>query len=258
MNRRGLLTGAALAGVAGVVGGVGGFEAAQAADRGTGRCARPEYDTGAVGVDLLWRVRTDRREVALTFDDGPDPEWTPQVLDLLGEHGADATFFVVGERVERHPALLRRAAAEGHEIGNHTWSHTRLDRCDHDHARSQLRRAHDAIATVTGKAPRLFRPPWGVIDPVGLLAAAEAEYQVVLWSALIRGRAPQQDLARTLDAVTPGTVILGHDGGPTPRQELMTAFGTLLARLTADGYRFVTLTALQSPTAGLPAPPPSG
>lgn len=200
---------------------------------------------GAVGVDLLWRVKTERREVALTFDDGPDPEWTPRVLDLLRRHRARATFFVVGERVRRHPELVRRAVAEGHEIGNHTWSHRRLDRCERDRADEQLRRGGAAIAAVTGEQPRLFRPPWGLIDPVGLLAAAERGYQVVLWSGLIRGRSPERDLDRTLASLTPGAVILGHDGGTTPRPELISAFDRLLERLSADGYRFVTVSGLR-------------
>jgi peptidoglycan/xylan/chitin deacetylase (PgdA/CDA1 family) len=245
MKRRTVLTGA-LAGAAGVASSVGGFEAAEEFGQRSKRCARPaEGSTGAVDVDLMWRAGTDRREVALTFDDGPDPQWTPQVLDMLRRHSARATFFVVGKRVERYPELVRRAVAEGHEIGNHTWSHERLDECDRGRAVAQLRRGAAAITAVTGRAATLFRPPWGVIDPVGLLAAAEAGYQVVLWSALIRGRAPGADLDRTVATVTPGAVILGHDGGSTPRAELMSAFDSLLTQLTADGYRFVTVTALQ-------------
>jgi peptidoglycan/xylan/chitin deacetylase (PgdA/CDA1 family) len=240
-----VLTGGALAGVAGIASSVGGFEAARAtAPRGC-RSSRPADGTvGAVGVDLLWRVRTARREVALTFDDGPDPAWTPQVLELLARHRARATFFVVGERVERHPELVRRTVAEGHEVGNHSWSHARLDRCGRSRVAAELRRAGDVIERVTGERTTLFRPPWGLIDPVGLLAAAEGGYRVVLWSALIRGKAPTEDLRRTVATVTPGAIILGHDGGPTPRPRLITAFDALLHRLTADGYRFVTVSAL--------------
>jgi peptidoglycan/xylan/chitin deacetylase (PgdA/CDA1 family) len=245
MNRRTVLTGSALAGVVGVASSAVGWEAAHAVDQGADRCARPvEGLVGSVGLDVVWRVRTDRREVALTFDDGPDPEWTPQVLELLRRHRAKATFFMVGERVQRHPELARRAVAEGHEVGNHSWGHVRLDRCDRTEARDQVRRADAAIAAVTGTAPTLFRPPWGLIDPVGLLAAAEAGHRVVLWSALIRGRAPQSDLQRTVAHITPGAIILGHDGGPTPRPELITAFDALLGKLTADGYRFVTVSGL--------------
>lgn len=245
MNRRTVLTGSAFATVVGVAGSTVGWEAAHAVDRGDNRCARPvEGLVGAVSLDTVWRVRTDRREVALTFDDGPDPKWTPHVLQLLRRHRAHATFFMVGERVRRHPELARRVIAEGHEIGNHSWTHVRLDHCDRTEARDQVRRADGAIAAVTGTTPTLFRPPWGLIDPVGMLAAAEAGHRVVLWSSLIRGRTPQSDLQRTVAHTTPGAIILGHDGGPTPRAELMTAFDALLGKLTADNYRFVTVSRL--------------
>lgn len=243
-----MLTGSALAGL---VGSVGAFETARATGPAAVRSARPaDGIASAVGVDLTWRVRTGRREIALTFDDGPDPEWTPQVLTMLRRHGAKATFFVIGRHVERHPELVRRTVGEGHEIGNHTWSHAHLDRCNADKVREQLGRGSAAIAAVTGVRPRLFRPPRGIIGPVGLLAAAEADQAIVLWSTLIRGRSPWSDLDRVVASITPGSIVLGHDGGPTPRQELMLAIDQLLSRLGDQGYRFVTVSALR---AGTPA-----
>ncbi len=239
-----MLTGSALAGL---VGSVGAFETARKTGPVAVRSARPADGTaGTVGVDLTWRVRTGRREVALTFDDGPDPEWTPQVLAMLKRHRAKATFFVIGRHVERHPELVRRAVGEGHEIGNHTWSHAHLDRCNAGKVREQLERGSAAIAAVTGVRPTLFRPPRGIIGPVGLLAAAEAGQPIVLWSTLIRGKSPWRDLAQVVASITPGSIVLGHDGGPTPRQELMMAFDQLLRRLSDDGYRFVTVSALRA------------
>jgi len=99
-----------------------------------------------------------RRLVALTFDDGPS-EWTAPILDVMKEHGARATFFVIGEAIEGRESVLRRTAAEGHEIGNHTWSHPALTTIPLDRVREELDFAGDTIERVLGARPRLFRPP---------------------------------------------------------------------------------------------------
>ncbi len=103
--------------------------------------------------------------IALTFDDGPDATTTPQLLDILKEKGVKATFFVLGQRVEANPAIVARAAAEGHEIGNHSYDHKFFTRIGADGVKSQIERTNAAIEAATGKKPTLVRPPYGNTDP---------------------------------------------------------------------------------------------
>ncbi|MBM3662325.1 MAG: polysaccharide deacetylase family protein [Actinobacteria bacterium] len=110
---------------------------------------------------VWWSVPTRNPRYSLTFDDGPDPLFTPRVLDALREAGARATFFMMGTMLERHPDLGRRVVDEGHEVGNHTWSHENLAFLDEVDIRSQLERAHAASTDTLGVTPRWFRPPGG-------------------------------------------------------------------------------------------------
>lgn len=138
--------------------------------------------------------------IALTFDDGP-AEWTEPILDVLAEHFALATFFVIGSAVERHPDLIRRMAAEGHEIGNHTWSHPKLARdCDDDRVRDELARTNTVLAEITGRAPLRFRAPHYDVDD------------------RIRAIASELDLVHTRGDVTP------PDWDPRCRAPYITTF----------------------------------
>lgn len=197
--------------------------------------------TGALGTQVVWHAAPDDRRVALTFDDGPDPRWTPRVLELLARHRVPATFYVVGERAERHADLLRRTVAAGHEIGNHTWSHTDLCRAAPEVVREELSRTAEVVERLTGTAPASVRPPWGYVDAVGLLAAARLGCDVVLWSELIRASAAEDDLAQALRDVRPGSVVLAHDGGPTPTAGELDAVERLVVGLLEDGYAFSTV-----------------
>jgi peptidoglycan/xylan/chitin deacetylase (PgdA/CDA1 family) len=200
--------------------------------------------TGALGTRVVWHAAPEARRVALTFDDGPDPRWTPLVLALLARHHVPATFYVVGKRADRHLDLLRRTAAEGHEIGNHTWSHADLCRAAPDVVREELVRTAELVERSTGVAPASVRPPWGHVDAVGLLAAAELGCDVVLWSELVRAGAAESDLAASLRDVRPGSVVLAHDGGPTPTTGELDAVERLVVGLQEDGYAFTTVAAL--------------
>src|SRR5438876_8343278 len=108
-------------------------------------------------------VHVDGPYIALTFDDGPSAKLTPRLLDLLAAHHIKATFFVIGENVSEHPEIVARAAREGHQIGNHSWSHPNFGKMSDDNVRSQLRRTDDSIKNATGKRPTLMRPPYGSI-----------------------------------------------------------------------------------------------
>ena len=123
-------------------------------------------------------------EVALTFDDGPNPAWTPRLLDALASHGVKATFFMLGSRAEAEVALVRRVAAEGHLIGNHSWSHLNLAVTGAERVREELRRTSETLAQITGAPVKFFRPPFGARRPAVMRIARELGLTPVLWNAM--------------------------------------------------------------------------
>jgi peptidoglycan/xylan/chitin deacetylase (PgdA/CDA1 family) len=153
--------------------------------------------------------------VYLTFDDGPDVEWTPRILDALAAARTRATFFVVGQAVRAAPSLLRRVAAEGHGIGNHSYAHRHPWTLREAEARREVRDGAAAIADVLGQEPRLFRPPHGRIRGCMVEEAAQGGQRTVLWSLSAvdwgpLGRAPR--IAARLRRAAPGDIVLMHDG----------------------------------------------
>ena len=254
MDRRALLLG-------GFAATVGAVSAGAAVDtlRPSGespRSTRPHGATErALVARVVWHTAPGTRQVALTFDDGPSTRWTPQVLDMLARHGVPATFFVVGSRAQEHSALVSRAFDAGHEIGNHTWTHADLCRISPAKVNDELQRTAEVVERLTGRAPSVIRPPWGYIDAVGLMAAAQLDCDVVLWSELIQADDAAQDLARTLRDVRVGSVVLAHDGGPTPTPAELRAVDALIGGLVQRGYTFGTVGELlaEQPV----APPPS-
>lgn len=161
--------------------------------------------------------------VSITFDDGPNPEYTPQLLDALKEKGVKASFFCVGMHVEKYPEVARRIVNEGHDIGNHTYSHKDMVPATRRVIESQVRRTDAAIRTTTGIATRLFRPPRGLYSgTVRRIVVDEFGHQLVLWtvSALDwRRLTPRQIVRRVARYVRPGAIILFHDSGALLRRE---------------------------------------
>jgi peptidoglycan/xylan/chitin deacetylase (PgdA/CDA1 family) len=160
---------------------------------------------------------TLRRAVALTFDDGPDPAYTPDVLRILRRFRAKATFFVVGVNAMAHPGLIRDCLEAGHEIGNHTLDHPDLARLDRAEVAAQIRGGEDAIVASGAPRPHLFRPPKGRSDAI-VHEFAEAEgYETFLWHVclerFVRQLGIEQGVRELLEQVGPGTIILAHDGG---------------------------------------------
>jgi peptidoglycan/xylan/chitin deacetylase (PgdA/CDA1 family) len=162
------------------------------------------------------RFRTGGPEAALTFDDGPDPEVTPRILDLLAEAGVRASFFVVGERAERHPDLVRRIAQEGHAVGNHSWSHAWLPFCGARRMRAELLRCQELLGDLLGQAPTMIRPPYGARDVRVYRLIQALGLTPVLWSLDSRdwAGAPPARIEARLDRAQGGDVVLLHDGDP--------------------------------------------
>ena len=153
--------------------------------------------------------------VYLTFDDGPDPQWTPQVLDVLATAQVPATFFVIGSAARREPALVRRAAAEGHEIANHTFEHRHPWFMSATQARRQVREGAQVIEDILGRAPRFYRSPHGRNRACMTQEARERGETAVMWdlSAIDWGPMGKADrIAARLQRIGAGDIVLMHDG----------------------------------------------
>ncbi|MEH1168759.1 polysaccharide deacetylase family protein [Micromonospora sp. CPCC 205539] len=215
-------------------------------------------DAGSGELAVVWSAPTAQRLVALTFDDGPAPQWTPMVLDTLAQHRVPATFFLVGAQARRHADVIRDRLT-GHEVGNHSWAHRDLARLNAAEAYDDLSRSHDAIADVTGRPPRLIRPPYGHLGGSVLHAAARLDCRLVLWSLQMVERDFPDDPAgharRIVADVRPGTILLGHDVGARRRLVALHGLPDIIDGLRARGYTFVTASALLAPDV---APAPTG
>lgn len=159
--------------------------------------------------------RIDRNAVALTFDDGPHPEGTPATLEALARRGARATFFLVGEQVDAHPAVARAIVEAGHEVAVHGYRHTLLLRRRTRSLAADLDRAVASIEAATGVAPTLYRPPYGVFSARGLELVRSRGWRSLLWSRWGRDwerRATAESIARrATNGLEPGDVVLLHD-----------------------------------------------
>jgi peptidoglycan/xylan/chitin deacetylase (PgdA/CDA1 family) len=180
--------------------------------------------------------------VALTFDDGPDPDSTPSFLALLAERDVRATFFVLGRYAEEQPALVRRMVDEGHELGVHGWTHRCVARVGARRLTGDLRATKGVVEQVTGRRVRWYRPPYGVLTTHALVAARSAGLTTVLWSDWgidwRRGRTAAQVLATVTGGLRPGGTVLLHDtdrtSAPGSWRTTLAATGLLLDRLAAD------------------------
>jgi peptidoglycan/xylan/chitin deacetylase (PgdA/CDA1 family) len=131
---------------------------------------------------FVWRLPASTRALALTFDDGPHPEWTPAALDMLGRAGVHATFFLIGREVQRHPDIVRRIVAEGHAVGGHSFDHTVITGQSSAALVADLARCRDAIADASGAVTRLFRPPKGEVSFGSIRTVCRAGFTLVHWS----------------------------------------------------------------------------
>jgi peptidoglycan/xylan/chitin deacetylase (PgdA/CDA1 family) len=198
----------------------------------------------------LWRGDPSARVVALTFDDGPHAVFTPAILDILRQHGVKATFFMVGEQVERHPEIARRVVEEGHAVGNHTYTHPDLITEKPAEIGDEIVRTQEAILRATGVRCSLFRPPYGMRTPLVFRQTKRLGLQVVEWTISSQDwRSPGTDkiVKRVLRRVRPGAILLFHDGRGD-RTETVEALPTIIEALTRRGYSFATIPEMaQSP-----------
>ena len=188
------------------------------------------------------------KQLALTYDDGPNDPHTLRLLEVLTKHGARATFFLIGRFVERRPDIARAIVQQGHAVGNHTWSHPRLIFRGTTQTRLQLERCQRAIESATGVAPCLFRPPFGGRRPGTLGIARSLGLEPIMWNVAGRDwNAPRAGSIahRVSRRIRGGDVILLHDGGHrgmgADRAQTVLATEALLTRWQAEGYEFVSV-----------------
>lgn len=198
-------------------------------------------------MGTLTQVQTDQRVAALTFDDGPDPNYTLPLLEILERYGAKGTFFLIGQRARQYPAIVQRIAAGGHAIANHTFDHRQMPLINTFERYSQIRRCAEAISPA---GLQLFRPPKGRQNIRSRLILTLMGYQVVTWSVQAEDwliRDTEWMANRLEDQIVPGTIVLLHDSIWDPfvpeasdRSVMIAAVETLLKRTSAS-YRYLTV-----------------
>lgn len=186
--------------------------------------------------------------VALTFDDGPNPPYTDEIVEYLHEQKVPATFFVVGMAVAKYPESVRREVRYGDAIGNHSWDHAHLVLETRRHIQRQLEMTDQAIVNASGEHTRLFRPPFGARDYTVIQVAHDLGYQVIMWSVPLardwERPAPQVIADRVIRHVTNGSIIVLHDGNKGvggDREPTVEATKIIVQELRRQGYRFVTV-----------------
>jgi len=190
---------------------------------------------------IVWRIETSEPLVALSFDDGPSPEHTPQVLEILSRHRAHATFFLIGDHAVAHPDLVGRLRSEGHEVGSHYFTTRSTLRASDDDFLANLMRTEEVLGL--GGPIKLFRPPGGKIRPSQLRLAEDRGYRVILGSAYpYDGHHPPSAYIRWLVTknLAPGVIIILHDGIADPSR-MVAALDSILTAGAHKGLRFVTI-----------------
>ena len=197
-------------------------------------------------IKVYRSVPTEKKQIALTFDDGPHPRYTPQILDILAEYGVEATFFTVGSNAELYPHIVKRLLEEGHELGNHTYNHNHVGKMSKEALTEDIRLCGDAIEGITGKRPRYFRPPEGVCNKDVKEICEKSGMAIVMWSVDTRDWAhtPIWEICENVRCNTKtGSIILMHDfigkNSPTPE-----ALRRIIPILRGLGYEFVTVSQL--------------
>ncbi len=195
------------------------------------------------GSGLIKNNRQALKLVALTFDDGPHLTYTDEILDILKKYNIKATFFVVGTNVKYFPDKLKRIAAEGHEIGNHTYSHKFLTRYNDETITEEIKKAEEIILSTTGIKPKVFRPPGGMYNERIGNIAKDLGYISILWSQDPRDWSKTSISTienKVISNASDGDIILFHDfnqkNSPTPE-----ALRRIIPKLIEMGYRFVTV-----------------
>jgi len=219
--------------------------------------ASPEAANAANKPATWFSVNVDGPYIAMTFDDGPSPETTPRLLDILKQRNIKATFFMIGQNAERNPTIVKRILAEGHEIGNHSWTHPQLSKLSDDRVTEEINKTQNAIKDASGYTPVILRPPYGAIT------ARQKEWiekqfdlSVIIWSVdPFDWKRPGASVIeqRILAGARPGAIVLSHD----IHKQTVDAMPATLDALAAKGFKFVTVSQLIAMNKPKSSPTPS-
>ena len=200
----------------------------------------------AAELKVYRSVESDKKQIALTFDDGPHPTLTPRILEILAKYNVPATFFMVGQNVRNYPNTARAVIEAGHEVGNHTFTHPHLAGLNEHAIMDEIGKCEDALEELCEYRPHLLRTPQGALTPSLEHCLLDDDYILVLWSLDTRDweKKSTADVTRAvLDRVQPGDIILMHDfighNSKTPE-----ALEKIIPALLSQGYEFVTVSAL--------------
>ena len=196
-----------------------------------------------------WRIKTSKKEIYLTFDDGPVPDFTPWVLKTLDEFGAKATFFCVGENIQKHPSIYKDILEAGHAVGNHTFNHlvgwkTPTQKYVKNILKAEAYIHGGAAKAASKKGPKLFRPPHGRIRPVQARILRKKGYRIVMWDVLSgdfdQRLSKEECLEMTLKSIQNGSIVVFHDSDKSFRN-LDYVLPRILKHFKEEGYTFKSL-----------------
>lgn len=193
--------------------------------------------------EIVWELSMPHKAIAITFDDGPSPSFTRQIMDLFSHYGGYATFFVTGSQVEKFPEVLQEIVRRHHEIGNHLYHHRPIPLLSEYHLYLELQKTHQLVQKLTGITIRLFRPINGFYDEKVVRVARSMNYQVIIWSQDSQDwskKDGKEIAANILKHIRPGQILLFHDQGGN-RTNTVDALKIILPELAAQGYHFITV-----------------
>ncbi|NOV00351.1 polysaccharide deacetylase family protein [Paenibacillus sp. LMG 31457] len=213
---------------------------------------RAYYETRG---EIVWEVNTDEKVIALTFDDGPHPKYTDQILELLKQYEAKATFFVVGNKIQLYPDVLERTAREGHEIANHTYNHAYIGK--KTNIKKELNTTEELIIAKTGQRSQLFRPPGGFYNDRLVSVVKDEGYKMIMWSWQLDTKdwdtpGVNRIVNSVLKNAKNGNIVLFHDYIEGPTQTIQ-ALKIILPELKNRGYKLITVSELLSYNKAIPA-----
>ncbi len=191
-------------------------------------------------IKTLCKADTNQKKIAITFDDGPDPKITPQVLSILDKYNAKATFFCIGKHIEDNKELLKEIDKKGHIIGNHTWSHDLwFDLFSYKRMQADIEKTNGLIFEIINKKAKLFRPPYGVTNPALKRALKRLNFQTIGWSirSLDTIKSTEKTLKRIKKGLSTGDIILFHDN----REHIVDILESFLEYAKSENYEIVTL-----------------
>ncbi|MDM5189270.1 polysaccharide deacetylase family protein [Bacillus sp. DX4.1] len=186
----------------------------------------------------------DEKQVALSFDDGPDDVYTPKILDVLSRKNIRATFFVVGEQIKLFPEMLKRIVVEGHALGNHSWSHPKFPELTTSELKNEIQWTDEEITSVTGYKAEIVRPPFGLFTNSDLHIIDDLGLKLVMWSVDTldwMGLPMEHIISTVMREVSSGSIVLQHSLNILPLDGTLEALPVLIDKLASQGYKFVTI-----------------